>query len=110
MVKERHSQFLHEIRLSRRLIRAYEEAIRLRDLKLSAFMWMHKLSSGLTSREALRQNLKGKVAEEVIDRLYAASLRGPLYIRNRSRAVLFRLRGIHPSLIAYFLGLRERSW
>jgi len=109
MVKACHSQFLNEIGLSRRFIRAYEEAIRLRNLMLSAFMWMHELSSGLTSRETLRQNLKGKVAEEVLDRLYEASLRGPSYIRNRSRAALFRLRGIQPSLIACFLGLRERA-
>lgn len=92
-----------------KFFKALDEATSLRNLELTIFLWMHKISFGYVPYETIEAHLAHKVCRSYLAKLYQASLGKACRNRAKALTILFRLYGIDLRMIARFLVVGTRT-
>lgn len=93
----------------KRFFRAFEQAITLKDVELTIFLWMHRISLGFVPYRTIEAHLGLRVGRNDLAKLYQGRLSQPRRIRTKALAILFYLYGITPKMIAQFFVIAPRT-
>lgn len=93
----------------KRLIRAMDDNIRLKDRQLAFLSWMRKMSFGCVSLSVAESNLGTAISRSELAKLYQAKLSKSRRTQMKALGVLFHIYRINLRLISQFLFLGPRT-